>query len=54
MLENMMMPRELGYKSQSYAAELIDEEVTVMDALPPPKQNRYIENKLHPQIEDQF
>ncbi len=32
-LEDMMMPHEYGYKSQSYAPEYIDEDV--MDALPP-------------------
>jgi hypothetical protein len=52
MLENMMMPREYGYKSQSYAAEQIDDDV--MDALPPPQQDKYMENKIAPQIEEQM
>ena len=51
MLENMMMPREYGYKSQSYAAEL-DEDV--MDALPPQQQDKYIEKQIKPQIEEQL
>ena len=52
MLENMMMPREFGYKSQSYDVEQIDDDV--MDALPPPQQEKYIENKVAPQIEEQM
>ena len=52
MLENMMMPREYGYKSQSYAPELIDEDV--MDALPQAQQDKYIEQKITPQIEEQL
>jgi hypothetical protein len=52
MLENMMMPREFGYKSQSYAAEQIDDDV--MDALPPLQQDKYIEKKVAPQIEEQL
>ncbi len=47
-----MMPREYGYKSQSYAPELIDEDV--MDALPPQQQDKYIENKVAPQKEKQM
>ncbi len=43
MLENMMMPREYGYKSQPYAPEYIDEDV--MDALPPTQQDEYIEKQ---------
>jgi hypothetical protein len=52
MLENMMMPREYGYKSQSYVSDNIDEDV--MDALPPPQQDKYIEKQIKPQIEDQL
>ncbi len=44
MLENTMMPRETGSKSQSYATELDD---AVMDALPPPQQDKYIGKKLN-------
>ncbi len=33
MFENMMMPREFGFKSQQYAAEQVNDDV--MDALPP-------------------
>jgi hypothetical protein len=52
MLENMMMPREYGYKSQSYAPEYIDE--NVMDALPPQQQEKYIEKHIKPQLEEQL
>ena len=52
MLENMMMPREYGYKSQSYISDNIDEDV--MDALPQPQQDKYIEKQIKPQIEDQL
>jgi hypothetical protein len=52
MLENMMMPREYGYKSQSYVSDNIDEDV--MDALPPPQQDKYIEKQKKPQIVDQL
>jgi hypothetical protein len=51
MLENMM-PREYGYKSQSYVPEYIDEDV--MDALPPPQQDKYIEKQIKPQIEEEL
>jgi hypothetical protein len=43
MLENMTLPREYGYQSQSYAAELIEE--YVMDALPPTQQEKYLEKQ---------
>jgi hypothetical protein len=52
MLENVLMPREYGFKPQSYIADLIDEDV--MDALPQPQQDKYIENKIAPQIENQM
>ena len=52
MLESMMMPREYGYKSQSYAPEYIDEDI--MDALPPPQQDKYIEKQIKPQIEEEL
>jgi hypothetical protein len=52
MLENVLMPREYGFKPQSYLADLIDEDV--MDALPQPQQDKYIENKIAPQIENQM
>ncbi len=47
-----MMSRDFGYKSQSYAAELIDEDV--IDALPQQQQDRYIENEIAPQIEEKL
>ena len=52
MLENMMMPREYGYKSQSYVADNIDEDI--MDSLPQPQQDKYIENRIAPQIQEQM
>ena len=52
MLENMMMPREYGYKSQSYVSDNIDEDI--MDSLPPEQQDKYIEQKIAPQIEEQL
>ena len=52
MLENMMMTKGYGYKSQSYAPEYIDEDI--MDALPPPQQDKYIEKQIKPQIEEQL
>ena len=51
-LENMMMPREYGYKSQSYVADNIDEDI--IDALPQAQQDKYIEQKIAPQIEEQL
>ena len=52
MLENIMMPREYGFKQNSYAVENIDDDI--MDALPQVQQNKYIENKLTPQIEKEM
>jgi hypothetical protein len=43
MLENIMMPREYGFKSQSYVSNNIDEDM--MDSLPPPQQVKYIEKQ---------
>jgi hypothetical protein len=46
MLDNMIMPRAYGYKSQSYAPEYVDEDV--MDAIPPPQQKiNILKNKLN-------
>ncbi len=47
-----MMPRENGYKPQSYVSDNIDEDV--MDALPPPQQDKYIEKRIKPHIEEQL
>jgi len=52
MLENMMMPREYGYKSQSYAPEFIDEDI--MDSLPQAQQDKYVEQRIAPQIQDEL
>ncbi len=52
MLENAMMPREYGFKHNSYAIDMLDEDV--MDALPQGQQDKYIENQLAPQIEQQM
>jgi hypothetical protein len=52
-LENMMMPMESGFKSNSYNfAENIDDDI--MDTLPQAQQEKYIETKLKPQIEKEI
>jgi hypothetical protein len=52
MLENMLMPREYGFKTNSYAVDMLDDDV--MDSLPPAEQNKYLEKKLKPQIEKEL
>jgi hypothetical protein len=52
MLENILMPREYGYKPNSYEVDILDDDV--MDALPPPQQDKYIEKQIKPQIEEQL
>ena len=52
MLDNMMMPREYGFKQNSYAVDMLDDDI--MDSLPPNQQDKYIENKLTPQIEKEM
>jgi hypothetical protein len=52
MLENMMMPREYGFKQNSYAVDMLDEDV--MNTLSQDQQDKYIENKLAPQIEKEM
>jgi hypothetical protein len=47
MLESMM-PREYGYKKQSYEVDMLDDDI--MDALQPDQQDKYIEKKIKPQI----
>ena len=49
---DMMMPREYGFKQNSYAVDMLDEDV--MNALPQDQQDLYIENKLAPQIEKEM
>ena len=51
MLESMM-PREYGYKKQSYEVDMLDDDI--MDALQPDQQDKYIEKKIKPQIEQQI
>ena len=48
----MMMPREYGYKSQSYETDNTDEDI--MDSSPPEQQDKFIEQKIAPQIEEQL
>ena len=52
MLENMMMPRESWFKHNSYAIDMLDDDV--MDALPQDQQDKYIETQLAPQVEQQM
>jgi hypothetical protein len=51
MLENMM-PREYGYKPNSYDVDILDDDI--IDALPKVQQDKYIEKKLAPQVEEQM
>ena len=43
MLENMMMAREYGFKSQSYVTDNIDKDI--MDSLPQPQQDKYLKRE---------
>ena len=52
MLENMMMPREYGFKSRSYVVDNIDEDI--MDSLPQAQQGKYVEQRIAPQIQDEL
>ena len=52
MLENIMMPREYGYKARSYEFDRFDDDV--MNALPKAQQDQYIEKKIAPQVEEQM
>ena len=52
MLENILMPREYGYKARSYEVDILDDDI--MDALPKAQQDQYIEKKIAPQIEEQL
>ena len=51
MLENMM-PRQYGYKPNSYDVDILDDDI--IDALPKPQQDKYIEKQIKPQIEEQL
>ena len=52
MLENILMPREYGYKARSYEVDILDDDI--IDALPKAQQDQYIEKKIAPQIEEQL
>jgi hypothetical protein len=52
MLENILMPREYGYKARSYEVDILDDDI--MDALPKAQQDQYIEKQIKPQIEEQL
>jgi hypothetical protein len=52
MLENILMPREYGFKTNSYAVDILDDDI--IDALPKAQQDQYIEKKVAPQIEEQM
>jgi hypothetical protein len=51
-LENMMMPMESGFKSNSYAFDNIDDDI--VDELLPAQKDEYIEQKIKPQIEKEI
>jgi len=51
MIMNSLMPIESGFKSKSYIVELDDD---IIDALPEAEKNKYIENKIKPQIEKEI
>ena len=46
------MPREYGFKTNSYAVDILDDDI--IDALPKAQQDQYIEKKVAPQIEEQM
>ena len=52
MLENILMPREYGFKTNSYAVDILDDDI--IDSLPKAQQDQYIEKKVAPQIEEQI
>jgi hypothetical protein len=52
MMMDSMTPREYGFKSNSYTIESLDDDI--MDALPMAEKDRYIENKMKPQIEKEI
>jgi hypothetical protein len=52
MLENMMMPREYGFKSRSYVVDNIDEDI--MDSLPQAQKDKYVEQRIALQIQDEL
>ena len=52
MLENALMPREYGFKPTSYIMDMVDDDV--LNALPEEEQDRYIEKKLAPQVEQEM
>ena len=52
MLENILMPKEYGYKPNSYEVYILDDDI--IDALPKAQQDQYIEKKIAPQIEEQL
>ena len=47
-----MMPKEYGFKQNSYAVDMLDDDI--MDALPQEQQDKYIEKQLAPQIEKEM
>ena len=49
---DQMMPKEYGFKPQSYIYDVVDNDI--MDSLPQAQQDKYIENKVAPQIEKEI
>ena len=52
MLENILMPREYGFKTNSYEVDILDDDI--IDELPKAQQDQYIKKKITPQIEEQM
>ena len=54
MLKNILMPREYGFKPNSYAVavDILDDDI--IDTLPKAQQDKYIEKEMEPQIEEQI
>ena len=52
MLENALMHREYGFKQNSYAIDMLDEDI--IDALPQEQQLKYMETKIAPHVQEQL
>jgi hypothetical protein len=52
MLENALMPREYGFKQNSYAIDMLDDDI--IDALPQEQQLKYMETKIAPHVQEQL
>jgi len=52
MLENALMPREYGFKQNSYAIDMLDDDI--INALPEEQQLKYMETKIAPHVQEQL